>query len=118
MDVKKRALWQLRDNWSVDAPYDSNSVGQRIRREYRYHPEEPTRQLLGKCMIWGSVTLVVGSLCYHRSMAGGWLWNTFDTVYFIEQFRQGDTSPRSKKYHRSAQAVTYRGTSPANDGSN
>jgi len=112
--VKKRAPWgdqQLRDSWSVDANsrYDNDSVGQRIQRKYRYHPDEPIRQLLGKCMILGIVGLVGGSVVYHRYLVGDYIWNTFDFTYFMESVRQIDYSPRSAKYHRQAQAVLYSG---------
>lgn len=98
--VKRKAPWgsqQLRDAWSEDAMsrHDKDSVGERIDREYRYHPEAYLR----KYIKWVGLA-IPPSIVFSFSI--GYYWASGYSVYKVGDFqailnilRQFDTSPRS-----------------------
>lgn len=101
--VKRKAPWgaqQLRDAWSEDAMarHDKDSVGDRIDREYRYHPEAFLRRHL-VIVGWSIPVLMVvtGLLAYYWA-SGQALWKAADFQTMLNIFRQLDTSPRSALY--------------------
>ena len=101
--VKRKAPWgaqQLRDAWSEDAMarHDKDSVGDRIDREYRYHPEAYLRTYIkwvGGAMI--PVMVISASVGYYWA-SGHSLWKVGDFQSMLNIFRQLDTSPRSALY--------------------
>lgn len=101
--VKRKAPWgaqQLRDAWSEDAMarHDKDSVGERIDREYRYHPEA----FLRKHLIWVGwsipVLMVLSGLSAYYYASGQAFWKAADFQTMLNIFRQLDTSPRSALY--------------------
>lgn len=101
--VKKKGPWgqpQLRDAWSEDAMarHDKDSVGERIKREYRYHPEEQQRQAI-KWMAIGCIAFMpVMMAIMYWGLYGGYIWNG-DWQHLFNIFRFLDTSPRSRLYY-------------------
>lgn len=103
--TKKKAPWgalQLKDAWSQDAMSEelvkgTGNMSERIRREYRYHPEAFRRRhvLIAALMIVPTIILSTFITYYRHS--GKWLWEG-DPQYLLNLIRQLDTSPRSKLY--------------------
>lgn len=98
--VKRKAPWgaqQLRDAWSEDAMarHDKDSVGDRIDREYRYHPEAYLRKYIKYIGLAIPPLIVI-------AFSVGYYWASGYSVYKVGDFqailnilRQFDTSPRS-----------------------
>jgi hypothetical protein len=98
--VKRKAPWgaqQLRDSWSEDAMarHDKDSVGDRIDREYRYHPEAYLRKYIKYIGLAIPPLIVI-------AFSVGYYWASGYSVYKVGDFqailnilRQFDTSPRS-----------------------
>ena len=98
--VKRKAPWgaqQLRDAWSEDAMsrHDKDSTGERIDREYRYHPEAYLRKYIKYVGLSIPPAIVI-------AFSVGYYWASGYSVYKVGDFqailnilRQFDTSPRS-----------------------
>ena len=100
--VKKKAPWghrQLRDMWSIDAMsrHDNDSVGERLEREYRYHPENTYRKhfrIFGVCGMLATPFVMAPT---HYAVYGYPIWQG-DPQFMFDMLRFHDTSPRSHLY--------------------
>ena len=100
--VKKKAPWghrQLRDMWSTDAMsrHDNDSVGERLDREYRYHPENAYRKHFKFFGILGLCATPLGMVLTHYAVYGYPIWQG-DPQFLFDMVRFHDTSPRSHLY--------------------
>ena len=103
LKVKRKDPWgkpQLRDSWSVDAMsrHDKDSVGDRIKREYRYHPNEGFRQALKWTFIFCCVSLPFFVAGMYYVIYEDWIWKG-DWQHLLNIIRYSDTSPRSKLHY-------------------
>ncbi len=75
--------------------HDKDSVGDRLEREYRYHPDMWMRKYI-KYMAYGIIPCVIIVVYLAYYVVTGGAAHDGDSQYILNTLRQADTSPRSE----------------------